>query len=113
MEYIMQTKKMFQTLLLATVVSIPLVFSGCAVIRDQQTVGSYVDDATLTTKVKASFAQDPGVGAAAISVETLKGTVQLSGFAKSETERLRAAELARAVEGVKEVRNSILVRTGS
>ena len=61
--------------------------SGCAVTRNQETVGAYVDDAALTTRVKAKFAADPTVSAMAISVETLKGTVQLSGFAKSAQER--------------------------
>jgi hyperosmotically inducible protein len=84
--------------------------TGCAVARDQQTVGSYIDDATLTTRVKASFAKDPTVAATSINVETLKGTVQLSGFAKSAAERSTAERLARETEGVKAVRNDILVR---
>ena len=84
--------------------------TGCAVARDQQTVGSYIDDATLTTRVKAKFAEDPVVSAMAISVETLKGTVQLSGFAKSGDERHTAERLARNTSGVVAVRNDIIVR---
>ena len=84
--------------------------TGCAVARDQQTVGSFIDDATLTTRVKAAFAKDPTVAATSINVETLKGTVQLSGFAKSEAERGAAERLARNVDGVKSVRNDIVVR---
>lgn len=84
--------------------------TGCAVARDQQTVGSYIDDTTLTTRVKAAFAKDPTVAATSINVETLKGTVQLSGFAKSEAERTTAERLARNTEGVKSVRNDIMVR---
>lgn len=84
--------------------------TGCAVARDQQTVGSFIDDATLTTRVKAAFAKDPTVAATSIKVETLKGTVQLSGFAKSEAERGGAERLARNVDGVKSVRNDIVVR---
>ena len=64
--------------------------TGCAVTRDQETVGAYVDDTAVTTRVKAKFAADPTVSAMAISVETLKGTVQLSGFAKSAEERAMA-----------------------
>ena len=78
--------------------------------RDQQTVGSYVDDASITTKVKARFADDPKVSAMAIQVETLKGTVQLSGFAKSASERANAEALAKGVNGVKRVINDISVR---
>ena len=49
-----------------------------AVMRDQQTVGSYVDDATITTQVKGQkFAENQTVSAMAIGVETLKGVVRL------------------------------------
>ena len=83
---------------------------GCAVTRDQSTVGEYVDDTTVTTRVKAKLAEDPTVSAMSISVETLKGTVQLSGFAKSATERNMAGELARNTSGVKAVKNDIVIR---
>ena len=87
--------------------------TGCAVTRNQETVGAYVDDAALTTRVKAKFAADPTVSAMAISVETLKGTVQLSGFAKSADERAMAEKLARETSGVVAVRNDIAIRQGS
>jgi osmotically-inducible protein OsmY len=102
-------KSLFIAFALATVAAVP-VLQGCAVARDQQSVGSYVDDATLTTRVKAKFAEDSTVSAMSISVETLKGVVQLSGFAKSETERAKAESLARSVSGVASVRNDIIVR---
>jgi hyperosmotically inducible periplasmic protein len=84
--------------------------TGCAVVRDQQPLGAYIDDATLTTRVKAKLAESPAVSAAAIRVETLNGTVQLSGFAKSNDERSTAEKLARSTSGVKNVRNDIIVR---
>lgn len=84
--------------------------SGCAVARKQETVGAYVDDAALTAKVKAKFADNTTVSATAISVETLNGTVQLSGFAKSHEERATAEMLARQTAGVVAVRNDIVVR---
>jgi hyperosmotically inducible periplasmic protein len=89
-----------------------LVFTaaGCAVTREQSTVGQYVDDATITTRVKTKFAEDSTVSAMAISVETLKGVVQLSGFAKSTAERSKADELARGTPGVVSVRNDIVLR---
>ena len=87
--------------------------SGCAVTRNQETVGAYVDDAALTTRVKSKFAADPTVSAMAISVETMKGTVQLSGFAKSHEEKNMAEKLARETSGVVGVRNDIAVRQGS
>ena len=50
--------------------------TGCAVSRDQSTVGQYVDDTGITARVKARFAEDATVSAVAIRVETLRGVVQ-------------------------------------
>lgn len=102
---------MIKTLAIASVIAVSTVFmTGCAVVRDQQTVGSYIDDATITTQVKARFAEDPTVSAMAIKVETLKGVVQLSGFAKTSTEREKAATIAANVNGVARVVNDIMVK---
>jgi osmotically-inducible protein OsmY len=84
--------------------------SGCAVTRGQETVGAYVDDAAITTSVKARFVENRDVDAASIKVETLNGTVMLSGFAKNSTERSTAEAIARNVSGVRSVRNEITVR---
>ena len=84
--------------------------SGCAVQRGQETVGAYVDDAAITTSIKARFVEDKTVDAGAIKVETLNGTVMLSGFAKNSTERSTAENIASNVKGVKSVKNSIVVR---
>ena len=74
---------MTRKFLAAAMVASTLVFGGCAVTRDQSTVGQYVDDSAITTQVKARFAENTTVSAMAIKVHTLNGTVQLSGFAKS------------------------------
>ena len=84
--------------------------TGCAVQRGQETVGAYVDDTTITTTVKARFVQNKDVDATSIRVETLNGTVMLSGFAKTANERSSAETLARAVSGVKAVKNEIAIR---
>ncbi|TXH32342.1 MAG: BON domain-containing protein [Burkholderiaceae bacterium] len=84
--------------------------TGCSVARNQQTVGSYVDDAGITTAVKTRTAEDKTVSATSISVETLNGTVQLSGFAKPQAEKNQAEAIARNTKNVREVRNSIVVR---
>ena len=86
-------------------------FAGCAVVRDQEPVGAYVDDSVVTSRVKAKFAGDKMVSALAIGVETLKGVVQLSGFAKSSDEKEMAERLARGTPGVTQVRNDIVVKT--
>ncbi len=84
--------------------------SGCAVTRGQETVGAYVDDASITTSVKARYVDNKDVDASSIKVETLNGTVMLSGFAKNTIERTTAEDIAMKVKGVKSVKNSIAVR---
>jgi osmotically-inducible protein OsmY len=84
--------------------------SGCAVSRGQETVGAYVDDTTITTTLKARYVENKDVDASSIRVETLNGTVMLSGFAKNGTERTTAETMAWKVKGVKAVRNEIAVR---
>ncbi len=86
-----------------------LTATGCAVTRGQETAGSYVTDAAITTKVKARFVQDKQVDATSIKVETLNGTVMLSGFAKNVTEKVLAESLASGVSGVKMVKNELAV----
>ena len=102
----MNASKLFAAMLAVST----LTMGGCAVTREQSTVGQYVDDSTITTQVKARFAESPVVSALAIKVETLNGTVQLSGFAKNATERDTAESIARKVPNVKAVKNDIVVK---
>jgi hyperosmotically inducible protein len=100
-----------RTTLLATVATVfMLTAGGCAVSRGQETVGAYVDDAAITSSVKAKMLDNKDVSGTSISVETLNGTVMLSGFAKSATERNTAESLAMNTKGVKMVKNEIAVR---
>lgn len=86
------------------------VFASCAVIRGQQSASDYASDAAISTEVKAKMAADRTVAATAINVDTQQGLVQLSGFARSQAEKDRAAAIAREAKGVKSVRNDIIVR---
>ncbi|TXT40502.1 MAG: transport protein [Comamonadaceae bacterium] len=100
-----------KTFLTATMMAAALLTTaGCAVSRGQETVGAYVDDAGITTLVKARMAESKVVSASSISVETLNGVVMLSGFAKNSTEKSTAESIARGVNNVKSVRNEIAVR---
>ena len=100
-----------RTTLAAVLASIVLLTAtGCAVTRGQESVGAYIDDSAITTAVKARFVENQMVDATAISVETMKGTVMLSGFAKGATERSTAEALAWKVNGVKAVKNEIAIR---
>ena len=100
-----------RTTLAATLTAVVvLAATGCAVSRGQETVGAYVDDAGITTLVKTRMAESKLVSASSISVETLNGTVMLSGFAKSNTEKNEAERIAHGVNNVKLVKNEIAVR---
>ena len=81
--------------------------------QPKSSVGQYVDDSTITAKVKAKHAEDKVVSALRVSVETRKGVVVLSGEAKTDGEKQRAEMLARQVEGVKSVSNKIDVKPNS
>jgi osmotically-inducible protein OsmY len=106
-----RTTMKFRSTLALTVTALALLTaSGCAVQRGQESVGAYVDDSSITAMVKSRFVENKQVDAASISVETLKGTVMLSGFAKNTTERSTAEIIAQGVKGVTHVKNEITVR---
>lgn len=102
----MNMKTTFAAILATSVIAL----SGCAVTRGQETVGAYIDDTAITTAVKARFVENKDVDASSIKVETLNGTVMLSGFAKNSTEKSTAEMIARNAKGVRSVRNEIAVR---
>jgi hyperosmotically inducible protein len=98
------------TLVGTAIAALLIAMSGCAVTRGQESAGAYLDDTAITTAVKARFVDNREVDASSISVETLKGTVMLSGFAKNSTEKATAESLAWKVKGVQQVRNEITIR---
>jgi osmotically-inducible protein OsmY len=103
-----------RTTLTAAFVALTLVTAaGCAVTRGQQTTGAYIDDSAITASVKTQMLEDNRVAGTSITVETLNGTVMLSGFAKSTAEKAAAESIARRVEGVKAVKNEITIRPAS
>ena len=85
--------------------------SGCAGSATKESTGEYIDDASITTKVKASFVKDPLVKAIDVKVDTFKGTVQLSGFVDTAEQKARAEQLAASTNGVSAVKNNITVKT--
>lgn len=84
--------------------------SGCAVMRGQTDAATYVDDRAITTAVKAKLIEDKTTGGLSINVDTLNGAVALSGFAKSQSEKDAAGQIAATTKGVREVRNNLVVR---
>ncbi|WP_031387364.1 BON domain-containing protein [Desulfonatronum thiodismutans] len=87
-----------------------IAFAGCAATSTRGSTGDYVDDTVITTKVKALLAEDDFLKSFKISVETYKGTVQLSGFVNSQQAANRAVELTRSVQGVGAVKNDLIVK---
>lgn len=84
--------------------------AGCAGTPTQDSTGEYIDDASITTKVKSGMIADKQVSALHISVETIKGVVHLTGSADTRQEANKAATIARGVAGVKSVDNDIHVK---
>jgi osmotically-inducible protein OsmY len=84
--------------------------AGCASTDTRESTGEYVDDSTITAKVKAEIYNDPKLVIGQVSVETYKGVVQLSGFVNSTQAAYRAEELVRSVRGVRAVQNNLIVK---
>ena len=100
-----------QRLITATfAAAVALTAVGCSSNPTSKSAGEYVDDAVITTKVKAAFAADPTVKATEINVETYKGDVQLSGFVAEAGDASKAVQIARGVQGVTSVKNDIRVK---
>jgi len=85
-------------------------FTGCASTQKQSSTGEYVDDTVITTKVKAAILDEPALKVLQINVKTFKGEVQLSGFVDSQASVSKAGEIARNVNGVKSVKNDLIVK---
>ena len=98
-------------ILKSAVLSVTLITVGaCTTSPTSRSVGTVVSDASISTKVKAALAGDPDVKATDVQVETFKGTVQLSGFVDSRENISRAVDLARRVDGVRDVKNDLIVK---
>jgi len=83
---------------------------ACASTRTHESTGEYVDDSVITTKVKSQLAGDDFFKSFQISVETYKGTVQLSGFVNSQEAVNKAGEITLSVKGVRSVKNNLIVK---
>src|SRR5918992_1164317 len=93
----------WKSVLLTVVLLAPLT-AACG-----KTVGETIDDTTITTRVKTAMLNDPAVGGLRIDVDTFKGVVTLSGSVKNQAEKDTAIALARKIDGVVEVKDSLQV----
>jgi osmotically-inducible protein OsmY len=84
---------------------------GCTPTATTRSMGTTVDDASITAKVKTEFAKEQGLGEALrINVDTYRGVVSLSGFVDSQDQIEKATNCARRVEGVAQVKNNLSVK---
>jgi len=95
---------------LTGVIAIGGLAGGCAATPTSDSTGQYVDDTTITTKVKSALLGDDAVKSFEIKVETVKGVVQLSGFVDTSDQKSAAEKDASAVSGVKNVQNNLIVK---
>jgi hyperosmotically inducible protein len=86
-------------------------FTKAQAIHDRVRAGQYVDDTVITAKVKAALLKDPVVSGFAVSVETRKGVVLLSGFVQNDNQARRAVQIASAVQGVVTVKNALAIKS--
>lgn len=93
-----------------TVSGVTSVDNNLEVRAESRSAGVAVDDAVLTTKVKAGLIGDSATKASQINVDTSNGTVVLSGFVDSDVAKDRAVEIANDVEGVQKVQSKIVVK---
>jgi len=100
---------LWMSLVVALAAAMPIVACTSSS-RTTESTGEYIDDATITSKVKSALLGDSGLKSFDIGVETNKDVVQLSGFVDSDRMKARAGEVAAGVSGVISVRNNLVVK---
>jgi osmotically-inducible protein OsmY len=98
---------------LAAVVSVGSFTVGCAGDRYSRSTGAYLDDKSIAAKVKADLIGDPDVKAAQVKVNVFRGDVQLSGFVNNISQKEKAEQIARNVNGVNFVKNDLVVKSAN
>ena len=85
-------------------------FAAAAPKGTHESTGEFIDDSVITTKVKSLLASDDFLKSFQIGVETYQGTVQLSGFVNSQQAIDKAGKISRSVQGVKSIKNNLIVK---
>ena len=104
----MLTTNLMRTLFLASAIGIAL--PACTVVEGRQSAADYTDDVGVATKVRSAIVGDSQLKLQQIDVSVMNNVVQLSGFVDTAQEKTRANDVARKVEGVRSVKNDIVVR---
>jgi hyperosmotically inducible protein len=75
----------------------------------ERTVGSWIDDVTISSTVKSKLISNSEIKAGDIDVGSSQGVVTLIGRVSSQTIKTDAERIARGTKGVKDVKNELLV----
>jgi osmotically-inducible protein OsmY len=108
MKLLNHVNRLTVTVFLATATIIGV--SGCAGDRYHESTGEHIDDPATTSRVKSALGADDMYKYPDVKVSTFKGTVQLSGFVDHHDQKTKAGEIAKGVDGVKDVVNNITVK---
>jgi osmotically-inducible protein OsmY len=84
--------------------------AACTATDTRESAGEYVDSSVISNKVRAAIVKDPQLSLFNIDVTTFRDVVQLNGFVNTEAEKQRAADVARQVEGVRQVQNNLQIK---
>jgi osmotically-inducible protein OsmY len=83
---------------------------GCAGDRYERSTGEYIDDKSLNSRVRSALNDNADYTFSDVSVNSFRGTVQLSGFVNTSDQKRKAGEIAEKVQGTKTVENNITVK---
>jgi osmotically-inducible protein OsmY len=106
----MKNFQFFKHLRILLLAAVSVFAVACAGTETRSSTGEYIDDSVITAKVKTALLNSPEVSGLSIDVETYRGEVQLSGFVDTKAEREEAGKLAKAVPGVRSVKNDIRLK---
>jgi hyperosmotically inducible periplasmic protein len=95
---------------LSTMAVATVTMTGCAHSDYRRSSGQYLDDQTITARVKSALFADPNVSGFQVNVDTYQGVTSLSGFVDTAAQKAKAEDVARQVSGVRQVQNNLSVR---
>jgi osmotically-inducible protein OsmY len=87
--------------------------AGCGIMRGHESPSAYVDDATLTARVKTALLKDHDVKGSEVNVQTYEGKVTLTGVVDNSEMAHNAERIARGTPGVKSVESAMQVASAS
>jgi hyperosmotically inducible protein len=105
-----QYKKISVAFLISCLAATPIMLTSCTSTSTQESTGQFIDSSAITAKVKSKLLAEADLNKLAITVKTYKGVVELSGFVNNYHQQQKALRIARAVEGVQDVKNALVIK---